>query len=421
SLHDALPILELVLLAAAGVAGATLALASGAVAALPALLCLFFAAQAVLVSHYWTFAGDFFDTLAAKRLVPLFTVAMSVGGALGGAAAAAVLARADASALLWGWVASLTGVGALAIAGRSHFARWRARGAEEEDETSVAGMRAAVRYLRRSALGRWLVVSALAMVLALFAMQYLYSAILAEHFPDETELARFLALYLAASNGVEIAVVLAAPWLIRRLGVPTANLVHPLLTLGAFAGLLLDPRLPAAVPPRANRELLEDALAGPVRNLAYNALPTRFRSRVRASLEGIVIYSGMSLAGVALLAAGAVSWPMLAGAGLGLALLYGLANLRVPREYLRALAEELRAGRLDLGALRGELGARDLAGLATLWEPLLGEPGERAEQALLELAGPLAAHGFAPVVVSGLGHPNPHVRAGCPAALGAAG
>src|SRR5690606_34174332 len=69
---------ELALLAAAGVAGAALALAAGSVAALPALLCLFFAAQAVLVSHFWTFAGDFFDTLAAKRLVPLFTVAMSV-------------------------------------------------------------------------------------------------------------------------------------------------------------------------------------------------------------------------------------------------------------------------------------------------------------------------------------------------------
>ncbi|HSJ95846.1 MAG TPA: hypothetical protein VLC53_02165, partial [Myxococcota bacterium] len=332
---------ELALLAAAAVAGAALALRLGSVAALPALLCLFFAAQAVLTSHYWTFAGDFFDTLAAKRLVPLFTVAMSVGGALGGGAAVAVLARLDAEALLWGWGLALAGVGALAIAGRHRFARWRALGAAEEDETSVAGMRAAVRYLRRSPLGRWLVVSALAMVLALFAMQYLYSVVLADAFPDEAELARFLALYLAASNGVEIAVELGAPWLIRRLGVPTANLVHPLLTLAAFAGLFLDPRLPAAVAARANRELFENALAGPVRNLSYNALPERFRSRVRAFLEGIVIYSGMSLAGVALIAAGSVELPVLAGAGLALAALYALANLRVRREYLRALAEEL--------------------------------------------------------------------------------
>jgi len=412
---------ELALLAALGVAGAALALRLGAVAALPALLCLFFAAQAVLTSHYWTFAGDFFDTLAAKRLVPLFTVGMSVGGALGGGAAIGVLARLDAAALLWGWAAALAALGALALAGRRRFARWRSLAAAEEDETSVAGMRAAVRYLRRSPLGRWLVVSALAMVLALFAMQYLYSAVLADSFPDEVALARFLALYLAASNGVEIAVELAAPWLIRRLGVPTANLLHPLLTLVAFAGLLYDPRLPAAVAARANRELLENALAGPVRNLAYNALPARFRSRVRAFLEGIVIYSGMSLAGVALLVAGGAGLPVLAGAGLALAALYALANLRVRREYLRALAAELRAGRLDLRELRGELGPRELAQLAALWEPLLREPGDRAAQALLELAAPLVAQGFAAVVRTGLAHPSARVRAGCLAALAGAG
>jgi HEAT repeat protein len=407
---------ELAVLAALLVTGAAVALAAGETAALPALLCLYFAAQAVLTSHYWTFAGDFFDTLAAKRLVPLFTVAMSVG-VLGGVAAVTVLARADATTLLWGWAAALAGVGVLAIAGRHQFARWRSLSAAEEDETSVAGMRAAVRYVRRSPLGRWLVISALAMVLALFAMQYLYSSVLAAAFPDEVALARFLALYLAVSNGVEIAVELGAPWLIRRLGVPSANLLHPLLTLGAFAALLFDPRLPAAVAARANRELLENALAGPVRNLVYNALPGRFRSRVRAFLEGIVIYSGMSLAGVALLAAGSVDLSVLAGAGLALAALYALANLRVRREYLRALVGELRAGRLDLRELRGELGPRELAELATLWEPLLREPGDRGEQALLELAGPLAANGFAAVVRGGLVHPSPRVRAGCLLAL----
>lgn len=94
---------ELAFAAALGVGGAAAALWLGQEAALPALLCVYFAAQAVLTSHYWTFAGDCFDTLAAKRLVPLLTVGMSVGGALGGAAAIGVLARLDPTALLWGW------------------------------------------------------------------------------------------------------------------------------------------------------------------------------------------------------------------------------------------------------------------------------------------------------------------------------
>ncbi|HVH06785.1 MAG TPA: hypothetical protein VNE71_12380, partial [Myxococcota bacterium] len=57
--------------------GGGLALAAGAVAAergaalAPlALLTGYFATQAVFLYHFWTFAGDYFDTLASKRLFP---------------------------------------------------------------------------------------------------------------------------------------------------------------------------------------------------------------------------------------------------------------------------------------------------------------------------------------------------------------
>jgi HEAT repeat protein len=411
-------LVELLAIAAVAVAASAVALQLDVASAPTALFCLFFATQAVLVSHYWTLAGDFFDTLASKRLVPLFTVGMSAGGALGGALALGLMARATAVALVWAWAIGLlaTAIGVVVLRGR--LSRWRALAVSEEDETSVAGIRAALRHLRGSPLGRWLVVSALAMVLALFVSQYLYSEVLARSFPDEAALAAFLALYLTASNGVEILVEVAiTPWLIRRVGVPTANLVHPLLTVVSFAGLAFDPRLATAVGARANRELLESALAGPVRNLAYNALPGRFRSRVRAFLEGIVIYSGMSLAGVALLAAGRLDARALAALGAGLAAFYLLANLRVRREYVRAIAAELRAGRLDLRELRSEIGPRELEQLAELWAHLVEEEGERPSDALLELAPLLAARGHADAVRRGLDHPSARLRAACLEAL----
>ncbi len=83
------------------------------------------------------------------------------------------------------------------------------------------------------------------------------------------------------------------------------------------------------------------ALAIPVRTLVGNALPQRFRSRVRAFLEGIVVYSGMSLAGAVLLAAGALPADSLAWAGGALALLYLAANLGVRRQYVAAIVSEL--------------------------------------------------------------------------------
>ena len=78
-------------------------------------------------------------------------------------------------------------------------------------------------------------------------------------------------------------------------------LAIPVTSLLTFVALALDPALYTAVFARANRELLQNALADPVRALSYNALPFRFRGRIRALLEGIVFYAAMSLAGLALL------------------------------------------------------------------------------------------------------------------------
>ncbi|MDJ0869884.1 MAG: cyclic nucleotide-binding domain-containing protein [Myxococcota bacterium] len=412
---------ELLAIAATLVAGASLAASAGVPGALPALLCLFFASQAVLVNHFWTLVGDFFDTLAAKRLVPLFTVGLSLGGALGGVVALVVVRVLTAEALLVTWaVGLLVAAGLLGVSWRT-LTRWRAVAAEEEDETSVAGIRAAVRYLQRSALGRWLVVSALAMVLALFVAQYLYSDVLANAFPDEAALATFVAIFLAVSNGVEIAVELwVTPLLIRRYGVATANLVHPVLTLLAFGAMAADYRLAPAVLARANRELVENALAAPVRNLVYNALPHRFRARVRAFLEGIVVYSGMSLAGVALLAAGRLSPFGLCLLGGGLAVAYGAANLRVRSEYLRTLLDELRAGRLDLREVGADFGRDEVAALARQWSVVLAEDPRDPGSAWLELAPLFASHGLTEPLEGALRHPSAAVRAACLEALAGA-
>ncbi|MCU0667727.1 MAG: cyclic nucleotide-binding domain-containing protein [Myxococcota bacterium] len=412
---------ELLGLAVVAIGAGAFALRQGSEIALVALFCLFFATQAVLIGHFWTLLGDFFDTLAAKRVVPLCTVGLSFGGALGGGAALGVVSTLPAEMLLVGWALGLVAAAVLVATSHGRLARWRAVSQGEEDETSVEGLRAAVRYLRGSRLGRRLFVSALTMVLALFVAQYLYSARIAAAFPDEAELARFLAIYLMVSNAVEIGVELfVTPFAIRRLGVPAANLIQPLATLATFVGLGFAPGLPVAVLARANRELLDNALAAPVRTLAANALPDRFRARVRAFLEGIVVYAGMSLAGVVLLLARDLPAESLVLAGAALAGLHFLANLGVRRQYVAAIVGELRAGRFDWHALGDEIGAHEVESLAALWERLVRETPGDPGPALLDLPPLLVRHGLTAPVRTALGHPSPALRAACLAALAAA-
>lgn len=385
----------------------------------PALFSFYYLNFAVFTNHFWTFATDYFDTLSAKRLFPLFTVGASLGGFAGGLLTAVVSRVFPAEILVAGWGVLLTAAALMLRLGRRRLRCWGPLELEEADETSVEGMRGAIRYMRRSALGRWLMLSAVSMILALFISQYLYSDIFLHSFPDEERLAAFLGVYLAVTNLIEVAVeVWLTPWVIQRFGVAGANLIHPTMTLGCFALLSLDYRLLPALLTRANRELMENSMAGPIRNLIYNALPARFRGRMRAFLEGVVVYSGMCLAGITLTALKDTLDPwLLCLVGAGTALLYLLANLRVRQEYLRTIVAELRAGRLDLAELHGEMGNWEVSRLAELWGQLLPTEGQNPTPATLQLAPALALRGIVDPLVTACRHPHPRVRKACLEAL----
>ena len=408
--------------AAVVLAATTAATAAGVEAAYPALLCLWYALQAILLNHFWTFASDYFDTLASKRLFPLFTAGTSLGGAAGGLLAIGLSSAAGPVALVGAWSLALGAAALVVFLFRTRLRRWGPLVAEERDESSLEALRGAGRFVRTSPLARWLVVSVLGMVLALFLAQFVYLEIFVLRFPDPVQLATFLSVYLFASNLVELAVELwLTPWLIRRGGVAGANLAHPMLMLGAFGLLAVRFDLGSAIGARAARELLENGIAMPVRSLVYNALPARLRGRMRALLEGIVFYAGMSLAGVVLLAFPRPEPIWLCMGGALAALAYLLANLRTRRAYLETLVAQLRAGRLDLADVGAGIGAWEASRLAALWEPLLRAEGERPSPGLLGLAPLLAQRGILDPLMRAASHPSAGVRRASIGALAGAG
>ena len=262
------------------------------------LICFFFVTQAIFVNHFWTFTTDYFDTVTAKHLIPLFTIGASVGGVIGGVLAAGFSEASGPNSLIAGWALFLFAAAVLTRAGRSRLRGWGPIGLEEADETSVEGIRGAVRFMRVSTLGRALLVSAVGMILALVVARYMWLDAFAQRFPDPAELAWFIGLFLAATNMIEIAIeMVITPWLIRHAGVPSANLVHPFLTLLSFGGLAYQYNIVSGAIARMNGEMLENALANPIRALLCNAIPMRFRGRVRAFIEGIAVYAGMSIGG----------------------------------------------------------------------------------------------------------------------------
>jgi HEAT repeat protein len=385
---------------------------------LVAFFCSSYLTQAVLLYlHYPTFAADYFDTLSSKRIYPYLIVAGSVGGIVGGGLGVVLSRVGPTQNLLIMWAVGLAGAAVLVYRARRDLKSWFPVGTEA-DESSAEGMRAALRFVQRSSLSRWLTISIVGMVVALLLMQFLEMGIFTEVFKSPEALASFFGIYLAVSNGVEIIVArVLTPALLRRFGIAQANLVHPVMTLITFAALAIDPRLYIAVLARANRELLDNSLASPIRALSYNALPFRFRGRMRALLEGMVFYASMSVAGIALLLLdGALDHRALCGVGMAAATVYALANLRVRREYLRSLVDELRSGRLDLNAVGADLGELEIKRLGEQWQISLADEAE-PPRGWLDLPPLFARAGVTEPLRRNTTHPHTGVRVACIEAL----
>jgi HEAT repeat protein len=386
------------------------------------LICFFFVTQAIFVNHLWTFTADYFDTVSSKRLVPLLTIGASIGGVVGGLIAVVITGVAGAASLVAGWALLLFGAASMIRIGRSRLRSWGPIELEEADETSVESIRGAVQYVHASKLGGALLVSAIGMILALVVARYMWLDAFSRRFPDPADLAAFIGLFLAATNAVEIAIeTWVTPWLIRRVGVPSTNLVHPVLTLLSFAGMAYQYNIVSGAFARMNGEMLENALANPIRALLCNAIPLRFRGRVRAFIEGIAVYAGMSIGGGVLWALGNPEPFWLAVAGGGASLIYFAANLLVRREYIRTLVDELRAGRIDLESLGDEIGKWEASRLAELWEKLIRKEGERPSKSLLKLIKTLADQGVLEPLCRAATHPSVDVRYSCITALASTG
>lgn len=385
-------------------------------AGLVALFCLYYANFAVCTNHFWTFTADFFDSLQAKRLFPLFTVGASLGGLTGGVVAGFVAGlESGAQQLLWGWVASFALAAFWLRSHRGALRRWGPLEIEESDETSMDGMKSSIRFLRTSRLGKLLVLSALFMVTSLFVSQYLYSGLFVAAHPEPDELAKFFGIFLACANGLELILEVAVtPKLLSRFGIANANLFHPLLTLASFVGLGVAPSVYSAIFARLNRETLENAVGAPVRNLLFNALPARLRGRMRAFLEGMVVYSGMAFAGIFLFVWEKMhpldissNWLLVAG-GFVLSLGFFFTNFALKSDYLEQLVGAIRDGRIELGESSSTLETLPAGNLLELWNNVIGS--NHQSPLLVQLAHTLGERGLWDPLKVGISSSNTRVR-----------
>jgi AAA family ATP:ADP antiporter len=194
--------------------------------------------------------------------------------------------------------------------------------------------------------------------------------------------ARLLAFYASFRGWINLGVLgaqlFATSGLFRRIGIPLASAIPPVVYLLGFAGLAGQMSLAIGVGAMAATRLQDKAIYDPALRVLFSLFPEAIRSRASASIEGPVKRAGGAIGNVAVLGALALASPVWVGrAALPVALAWLVAALwlwrRYPRLLLRSVAERVwgdgtleHAELLDratVRALASELGSQDPARL----------------------------------------------------------
>ncbi len=315
-----------------------------------ALFCFNRLTFTLYYGHFFTLVSDYFDTLAMKRLVPLFVVGSTCGEIGGGLAASLVSSRLGALGLLCLWIVCQSLAAIFLWVLRPKLAAWNPPIRAVRRHTPATSGPSGWAYIRRSSLARALAIMAAAMMVTNTVIQFLHGDIFVRAFSGEGQLASFLGMFTALTNLIELVIgARVTPWMVRRFGVATTNLVQP---IGAVLTLLLLSWHYALVPAMLawmNRKMLQDSLAAPTRAMLYGAIPARFRGPVRATVDGVFGASSQCLAGMLLgVFQHHASRSGLVSVGVLLACFYVAAAWRVRTLYLTTLVDDLHRSRLAL-------------------------------------------------------------------------
>ena len=398
------------------IAGTWPLVASGVKASYVGIFGFHFVTFGLFTGHFHTLASDYFDSLSAKRLLPLLGVGGTlgeIGGGLGGSALTKLLSL---EALLGAWIGFYVLAGLWILRHRSKLREWNSgsSGSRSKSKTS-AGAQSGFSVVKNSGLAKGLGFSIVMMIGAMSMVSYVCSDVFATTFPDEKALGAFFGTFVAVTNVIELALgARITPWLIRKLGVAQSNMIHAaggVVTLGLLS---VNYSLIPAMLAWANRKMIHDSLGGPVRNLVFNALPTHQRNPARAFLGGLIGSVARAIASLTLMFLQTrIEARSFVGIGLVLAGLYFLGTWLVRQRYLKTLLQGISEGRISLSSDPTLLPSRE--GVERVWSSLLEQPDEVKMARIANLLRELEREDL---LLDGLRHQDSRVRLTCAQVLG---
>ena len=335
---------------------------------------------AILFISWTVYLAEHYDTQEAKRLVPLITSGQLLGGMLGGASAALCAPLFGAANVLLVWLGTLLGVAGAVWRVARHYTAPDTGSRHRKPRAKPPGIwqnfTAGLGFVRSSSLVlATTVVTITAMILAQL-LDYQYSRIFAQAYPEPEALTAFLGMFDACATLVALLVQwFVAPWCLRRWRVQGTNLLFPYTLTAVFAGVALLPTFGTAMAARGTRIGLMPSLRGTTQALILNAVPRKMAARIRNFNVGMAVPVGLWLGACLLVFLKGVTLPLLFPTlGILISLSFVYFSHRQSAAYGEALLSLLREDKIHLLDLHDDdLRHLDATAVATIGERLRRE------------------------------------------------
>lgn len=294
-------------------------------------------ASEIILIHVSLYVSGLLDASQEKRVLPLISAAARLGAVAGGVAIGLGASYWPLENMAIAWFLML-GLAALAVHVYHHGERTFP--VKKRRRAPLADIKEGWRFAKRSAFLQIAGAGLFLLVILISLQEYVSSVILTNHFNDESALAVFFGWFFAATNfTVLLLQLIATNRLLQRFGLAVTSLVFPFSTLASFALLFVSPSFIPAIIARFNHTGMLHAFRNPAANLSYNALPGYIQGRARAFSIGIILPSGLAVAGGLLLVVQHFGLRSLAALGCVLAVLYLVLKVKKNRLYGEALIQ----------------------------------------------------------------------------------
>lgn len=304
----------------------------------------------IFAAHWYTYVNGFYDTRAAKRIVPVLETSGIMGAIVAGASLSVLTSVSSVEGIIFLWVLSLSIMGLLVrflpailptdrASSTIHKPAAAPRAIPREPQRSyLENIGEGFSYTTQSQFLCWLAVSTLLSALLLTLLQFRTGQVMVAALPDTRAIAELMGLVIFVANVLILPIQLfLMSRIIGSVGLGNTSLIYPVGLFSICSGLGVIPGIPMAALSYFGCNDFYFTFGYPIQGLLYNAVPTRLKGRVRAFIHGLLVPFGGLLTGIFLLTPlPSVPW-LLSVLLVGLAIAHAISSWLVRTLYSRAL------------------------------------------------------------------------------------